>query len=86
VHAEALALLRARVPEGAAIQVKAVATLLRVLGERAVPEEQLAALFEEIARRHVEMLERLRALEPQDPETARLIEAARAALAEGHFR
>ena len=85
VQAEALALLRARVPEGAAIQVEAVETLLRVLGESEVPEDQLVPRFEEIARRHVEMLDRLRALEPQDPETARLVEAARAAIAAGRF-
>ena len=84
-QAEALALLRARVPEGAAIQVEAVATLLRVLGESQVPQDRLVPRFEEIARRHVEMLERLRSLEAQDPETARLIEAARAAIAEGRF-
>ncbi|MEM6742471.1 MAG: hypothetical protein AAF676_01885 [Pseudomonadota bacterium] len=84
-QAEALTLLRAKMPATGGAQAEAVAALLRVLGEADVPPDALVARFEQIARRYVAMLERLEALTPVDAEAAARVAEARAAMAASEF-
>ena len=84
-QAQALALLRAQLPEEAALNAEAVATMLGILGEKQVPPDQLIPTFEMVARRHVEMLVRLQALDPDDPEVARLVKQAETAISIGRY-
>jgi hypothetical protein len=59
---------------------EAVVGFLRILDRNEVPLEKLPGTLAQIAQRHREMLERLAALNPEDPAAQALIEQARALL------
>jgi tetratricopeptide (TPR) repeat protein len=67
------------------VTTEAVVTFLRILGENEVPLEKLPETLGVIAQRHVEMLDRLEALAPEDAEINAKVEAARAAIEEGNY-
>jgi tetratricopeptide (TPR) repeat protein len=70
---------RLGVTEGAAL------TTLRTLGQADVPVERLPQALGELAERHKDLLERLRRLDADDPEVARLREQARGAVEGGDY-
>ncbi len=63
----------------------AVANMLRILGEQAVPPEQLDAKLGEIAERHKELTQRLRALSNDDPGVVALRNKAAESLETGDY-
>ena len=63
----------------------AVQNFLRILGEKQVPPERLLETLGEIAQRHLDAVQRLAALQPQDPATQELVQEARAAIEVGDY-
>jgi hypothetical protein len=64
----------------------AVENFLRILGEAQIPVEDLGSKLEEIARRHLDLLERWSVLEEDDDPTIRkLTDAAKAAIDAGDY-
>jgi hypothetical protein len=58
----------------------AVVEFFRILGQKEVPLENLPETLAQIAARHREMLDRLAALNPEDPVVREQVEEARAAI------
>jgi hypothetical protein len=67
------------VTEGAAL------TLLKVLGQQDVPLEQLPQKLAEVTAQYKQAVERLAAIEPEDPVTRDLVARAEAAFKAGHL-
>ena len=63
----------------------AVVEFFRILGQKEVPLEKLLETLAQIAARHREMLDRLTALNPEDPAVKAQIEKARAAIKAGDY-
>ena len=78
--AEALELLRARLPGDTRFRLEAIARFFEILGEERVDSEKLADTFARIAEDHLRLRERLRAFESDDPEVQALREQAAEAL------
>ncbi|HNG51624.1 MAG TPA: tetratricopeptide repeat protein, partial [Plasticicumulans sp.] len=63
----------------------AMRNFLRILGEKEIPAEKLVERFTDILQRHRASLQRLAALDPDDPAIRALIEQARAAVQQGDY-
>jgi tetratricopeptide (TPR) repeat protein len=63
----------------------ATVTFLHILGQQEVPVESLAQKLYEVAEKYKSAMDRLAALDPQDPATGDLIVRADAALKAGHL-
>jgi tetratricopeptide (TPR) repeat protein len=63
----------------------AVIEFFRILGRKEVPLEKLPETLAEIAARHRGMLDRLTALDPEDPAVRERVEEARAAIKVGDY-
>jgi tetratricopeptide (TPR) repeat protein len=70
---------RLGVTQGAAV------TMLRIIGQQDVPFEKLPQKLAEVAEQYKQAMERLAALDPQDPITHDLVERAQAALKAGQL-
>src|SRR5262249_55473587 len=63
----------------------AALTLLRVLGQQNVPLEQLPQKLGEVTAQYKRAMDRLAALDPQDPITGELVERAQGAIEDGRL-
>lgn len=72
LKAQALDLLRARLPDDTQFRVEAIARFFEILGEQNVETERLADTFARIAEEHLQLRARLRAFQSDDPEVAAL--------------
>jgi hypothetical protein len=68
------------VTQGAAV------TMLRIIGQQDVPLEKLPQKLAEVAEQYKSAMERLTALDPQDPVTRDLVARAQAAIKSGTSR
>ena len=64
---------------------EAVVGFFRILGERAVPPEQMPTRLGEIATRYRDLTDRLATLDPDDPAAGELVDQARAAIETGRY-
>jgi PDZ domain/Tetratricopeptide repeat len=62
-----------------------VQNFLRILGEKQVQPERLLENLADIAERHINMVQRLAILQPQDPATQRLVQDACSAIKGGDY-
>jgi tetratricopeptide (TPR) repeat protein len=74
-----------RLSEDLSVNRCATASFLKILGEGQVPTEQLHSKLKEIAGRHLDLVEQLRAMTTQDPDIEALRKRAAAALDTGDF-
>lgn len=84
-HAELARVLKEQISTEAPVERSAVATFLSILGEREVPTERLATALEEIAQRHLSLLQRLQTLTGDDPEVTTLRQRAAEAIQRGDY-
>ncbi len=69
----------------AEISDQALANFFRILGRKNTPRERLVVTLAEIAERHVELRDHMRAIDPEDPIVAKLFWQAGEAIAEGNY-